>query len=522
MDIQGVVPLPIEDFVFLVYKYPKFWTKNRRIEREITNTGDEQWPRILILMAWYVRKPNDGVKDVEKCLESIFNDGYPNEEIRIVVIVNGENPPCKCNIASAKQDIVGQNRGALRKIINNRNWRNIVITTVRCNKGNKAIPLNAGYEVASKLFRHPRFRDMGYILTIDPDGEIQPRTDNFHGSLKRLIAHFLLDEREEIGGVGGVITTRKEKKDTNDENEDEKYRCYNRYTKWEFLVSEYSTRWLRCVYHPYLYHISGGISAFRRNVLDEIKNKRKKIKAVVNGRYIKIGQIFNADSVTEDYEITQHILDIGRKVEHDPYATYYGGAENNHKSQWNRFRRWYGGATQVDKYRKNLFCHSSFWSKLSRGLRSFSTRKYTYWWIFTLVFFPIALSIGWIFNIDFLKINLLIFPEKGWRNLLDYTFFGTILPFLHGFSFETIRELLSFWLSFPKIYIAEVTLGWFELLFSTIFGFRSLNKKFGDFDKAWIYLGWCFWLPFEIVFWNRIYWFFFSIHGRVTKRKLPW
>lgn len=541
MDIQGVIPVPIEDSWFVIKSFFKR-RRNKEIENKIKKIDEDNgWPEISILMAWGVPsnyRPEKINREVIRCLRSVFSDGYPYTKIKVVIIVNGKNPPeCVFREEDKEEDTVGKYARELDSRIPNE-WReNLEVITVHSNVGNKAIPLNAGYSHAIE-----KFPNSEYILTIDPDGEIQGRAEiksnngeekEFSGSLKRLMAHFLTDDKKDIGAVGGVITTRKEKID----NEDEKYRCYNRYTKWEFLVSEYSTRWLRSVYSPYLYHISGGISAFRKEVLDGVANKRQKIKAVVNKKYEEIEQVFNKDSVTEDYEITQHILDMGKKVEHDPYATYYGGAENNHKSQWKRFRRWYGGATQMDKYRENFFCNSSFWSGLSRGWRSISTRKYTYWWIFTFLLLPvvaIAAIAGHFYDIDsFTDFLTKLFYDTGrplWRNILDYTFIGGIYSFkvlikdliYYGFSLKAFYNFSTFWLSFPKIYIAEVTLGWFELLFTTIFGFKSLNKKFGVFDKVWGYLGWCFWLPFEIVFWNRIYWFFFSIYGRVTKGKLPW
>lgn len=509
MDIQGVVPFPIEDLILLVKTLDWKLFGNKR-DSEIKNCikeydENENWPKILILMAWYVP---DNTEEVVKCLKSIFGDGYPNDRLRIIIIVNGENPPLP--IACGNHDIVEQYKKELEDKTSE--WRNqIEIITVHNNKGNKAIPLNSGYSFA---IEHEKFQDIEYILTTDPDGYIQ------RNSLKRLIAHFLSDEKEDVAAVGGVITTRKEKKDC----KDKKYRCYNRYTKWEFLVSEYSTRWLRCVYTPYLYHISGGLSAFRKKILDEIGKRRGTLEGTLNGKYREIKHVFYEESVTEDYEITQHILDMGKKVEHDPYATYFGGAENNHMDQWKRFRRWYGGSAQVDTYKKNLFCSSTFWSNLSRGWRSFSATKYTYWWVFTLLFLPIAI-VGFFYSTDkFFEDIFFNASQSSLRNVADYTLIGGPLS-IYDLFFKTngFYSFITFWLSFPKIFMAEVTLGWFELLFTTILGFRSLNKQFDEkFEDIWKYFGLCFLLPFEIVLWNRIYWFYFSIHGRVTEKKLPW
>lgn len=455
-----------------------------------------------------------------ECLDSIFEDGYPQNKIRAIVVVNGENPSC-LPAEQEDRDIVGANRSALSRELQGKPWEGrVTIVTVHGNVGNKAVPLNAGYSEVSV--------DTKVVMTIDPDGRIQKGMGVFPGSLKRLVAHFLLDRDNKVGAVGGVITTRQERID----GADTAYRGYNRYTRWEFLVSEYSTRWLRNVYRPYLYHISGGISAFRREVLESLrlvrtdhrkrKGKSEKIWVMKDGTYQPIDEVFCVDSVTEDYEITQHVLDMGKKVEHDPYATYYGGATNNHDEQWDRFRRWYGGSSQVDNHKPRLFCDSSFFSKLSRFWRAFSTRRYTYWWMFTLLLIPailISCSILGDWSIWTQESwSLLWNPTQPlWWNVLSYTWIGTIL------SFTSLPDSLTFWLCFPKIYLAEVTLGWFELLFSALFGFRALNKKFGSlFDKPWGYVPCCLWLPFEIVWWNRFYWLLFSFHGRVTEKKLPW
>lgn len=507
MDIQGVLPLPVED-VWLILKLPYLFQKGRKLEKFIKEI--ENWPKISILMAFFVK---EGTKPdpVVKAIESIYKDGYPRDEIQLIVIVNGEN----CPNPPSGRDVVENKKGEIEKALKSHQidsgtvnffeFRNLTLVTNHCNIGNKAIPLNVGLTKVSS--------NSEYVLTIDPDGEIE------EGSLKRLIAHFLKDKDKKIGAVGGTITVRKECS--------EKDRKQNLFTRWDFLTAEYSTRLLRNVYSPYLYHISGGISAFRKEVLDEIGKQAEKKSHFIDGVWTsKIPEIYNENSVTEDQELTEQVLDMGKKVVHEGKATYYGGAPNSFRMQFDRFRRWYGGYCQNRKFKRRLNCRSTLGSKISRGFRAFSAHLYSYFWFFVLFLFITHI----LFSIPPGK-GILPFPliekEPLWR---QFTFLGGIFSICDFIKllftlpidqwWPTAFEPLSWWIKFPHIYLAEVSLCIFEFLFLTL---PSIwRNKIERGYSLLSFIPYAIFLPFAIIFVNRIYWVIFSIYGRVSHKKLAW
>ena len=478
---------------------------------------------LFLLMAFFVseKTKEEDIERVIAAIKSIDNDGYPEDKIQLIIIVNGENPPhpdlCLKGLSDEKKkeklekelgkDIVEDMREKIEKEIKSKNlsdkFGSLKIVTNHCNKGNKAIPLNVGFRCLLDSKYEPE-----YALTIDPDGEIEC------GSLKRLIIHFLMDKDKKVGAVGGTITVRKGCK--------EKERKQNLFTRWDFLTAEYSTRLLRNVYSPYLYHISGGISAFRKDVLDEI-GKNKEVFHFINGKFEKMRGVWNENSVTEDHEITEQILDMGKKVIHEPNATYYGSAPNSFKEQFDRFRRWYGGYCQNRKYKRKLNCDSSIGSKLSRGWRAFSAHWYSYFWFFVLLLFIVHLLFSippgdGIYPFPLIEDEPLYTQFTIWGGIKSICeFFKLLFSLPPDQWWPKAFEPLSWWLKFPHIYFGEVSLCIFEFLFLTL---PSIHKR--KMDRAWSFIPYAIFLPFAIMFVNRIYWFIFSIYGKVSHKKLAW
>jgi cellulose synthase/poly-beta-1,6-N-acetylglucosamine synthase-like glycosyltransferase len=506
MDIQGVIPLPVED-ACLILKSPYLFWKGRKLEKGIRENG--KWSKVSILMAFFVR---EGTRPdpVIKAVKSIYQDGYPCDKIQLIIIVNGENPP---NPPSGK-DVVEEKRKEIEDALKKCQvegvidfftiFNDLTLVTNHSNVGNKAIPLNVGFKQVSP--------DSEYVLTIDPDGEIEP------GSLKRLITHFLMDKDKKVGAVGGTITVR--------DGCREKDRKENLFTRWDFLTAEYSTRILRNVYSPYLYHISGGISAFRKDVLEQIG--QEETSHFLNGVWTSgISKVYHEGSVTEDQEITEEVLDLGKKVVHEDKATYYGPAPNSFREQFDRFRRWYGGYCQNRSFKRRLNCKSTIWAKFSRGGRAFSAHWYSYFWFFILFLFVVHLLFSMPPGRGLFPFPLIEEDIPLWR---QFTFIGGIWSIWDFMKllltlpvnqwWPTAFEPLYWWIKFPHIYLAEVSLCIVEFLLLTF-----LSMFIRKIERGWSLLSfipYAIFLPFAIIFVNRIYWFIFSIYGRVSHKKLAW
>ncbi len=383
---------------------------------------------------------------------------------------------------------------------NTTNYKNknceLNVITLHCNEGNKAIPLNVGYKFTNEC---------EYVITTDPKGHL------VKGSIKELISYFIWDLEKKIGGVSGVITV--------EEGKEEEQREHSIWEKWDFLVAEWSVRWSRLVIAPHV-HASGGIAAYRREVLEKIKEIRKREKGekaktqhIINSEITEVEEVFNRDSVVEDLEISWRIHDLCYKIEHEPKATYHGYAPHCFLAQYNRFRRWYGGFAQVFRF---VGPKGKRW----RWYVSFTGLVYSFFWIFVLFYMIFGLIYGNSPQLD--KIKDLPNNLNNLNYLINYTPFGGLKSFYDAFKLFSVQPLIEWWTDFFQIAISEFIMCVFDFWIAIIAGYRfemSDGKK--AIPNPITFLPYTLIAPFVIVL-NRFYWVIFGIYGMVSRKKLAW
>lgn len=435
---------------------------------------------------YYQLKNEDEIKIYENMINSaiinICRNDYPGR-IKIVVVINGPNPPLPNDdeLVTIKEELSNW-------------WKNSIycqnyeleILTLHNNKGNKATPLNIGY----------KFTDgYKYIITTDTKGHL------VKSALKDLVIWLISDSDNEIGGVSGVITIEEGKR--------VQQRDHSIWEKWDFLVAEWSVRWSRLVVSPYV-HASGGLAIYKKNVLEEIRIKRgeetNKI-CIVNSEITEVEEVFCWNSVVEDLEIAWRIHNLGYKILHEPKATYHGYAPNDFVTQYNRFRRWYGGFAQIFRF------VGPGW-KLKRWWVLFTGLIYSFFWIIVLIYMIFRFLVG-----DFSQLYELTTIKT---NLIDYTPIGGILSFINAYNDWSFQPLFNWWTDFFKIAISEFIMCFIDFLIAIILGY---TLKISDNERAipnpCAFLPYIFIAPIVIIF-NRFYWVIFGIYGMVSKRKLAW